>query len=131
MQLSGSAIAVGAMTGARVKHAMALTGMGVILICGGKDASGTVLATAELYVVGTGQCIATGNMNVARYGHTATLLTDGRILIVGGQGVGDGYLASAEYFYARPAYRFRRRRPADSFRHLPASRRRARAIAQC
>jgi hypothetical protein len=99
MQLSGMAIATGAMTGARVGHAMALTARGVILICGGKDAGGTVLATAELYVMGTGLCIATGSMNVARYGHTATLLTDGRVLIVGGQTTGGGYVASAEYFY--------------------------------
>jgi len=99
MQISGIAIAIGAMTGARVSHAMAPTAMGVILVCGGKDADGNALATAELYVAGTGQCIATGNMNVARYGHTATLLTDGRVLIVGGQTTGGGYLSSAEYFY--------------------------------
>jgi hypothetical protein len=93
------AIATGAMTGARVSHAMAPTGMGLILICGGKDASGNVLATAELYVVGTGQCIATGSMNTPRYGHSATLLTDGRVLIVGGQTSGGGYVATAEYYY--------------------------------
>jgi hypothetical protein len=87
------------MTGARVNHAAALLNMGVVLICGGLDAAGNPLATAELYIVGTGLCVATGNMNAPRYGHSATLLTDGRVLIAGGQTTAGAYLSSAEYFY--------------------------------
>jgi hypothetical protein len=99
MQISGIAIARGAMTGARSAHAIARLSNGMILICGGLDASGNPLATAEIYSPDTGQCVATGVMNVKRYGHTATVLTDGRVLVVGGQTTLSAYVGSAEYFY--------------------------------
>jgi hypothetical protein len=99
MQLSTIAIATEALVTARVSHAMAPTTFGLILICGGLSASGTALATAELYNPATGASVATGPMTTPRYGHTATLLLDGRILVTGGQTTGGGYLATAEYFY--------------------------------
>ncbi|HVB80387.1 MAG TPA: kelch repeat-containing protein [Candidatus Binataceae bacterium] len=99
MQLSGIAIATGAMTGKCVNHAIAQTPLGLVLITGGLDASGNVLNTAELYHPGTGQCVATGNLNTPRYNHETIALSDGRILVIGGQTTGGGYLASAEYFY--------------------------------
>ena len=99
MQLSTIAIAIEAMTVQRTRHACAPTTAGVVLLCGGQDASGNAMATAELYTIGTGLCVATGAMNTPRYNHAAVLLTDGRVLIIGGQTTGGGYVASCEYFY--------------------------------
>lgn len=98
MEISGNANAIGAMTGPRVQAAIAAAG-GRVLICGGLDADGNVLATAELYDFRIGVSVAVGDMTVPRYGHAAVFLTDGRVLISGGQTTGGGYLASCEYFY--------------------------------
>jgi hypothetical protein len=56
-----------------------------VLVVGGVDASGIVLATAETYDPATGTWSPTnGPPSVARAGHTATLLGDGRVLVTGG-----------------------------------------------
>ncbi len=87
----------GSMIAARTGHTATKCGS-VVLIAGGKDASGNVLATAEIYNPATGQFVATGAMTTPRVGHTATPLSDGRVLITGGQDGSGNYLSSAEYF---------------------------------
>jgi MYXO-CTERM domain-containing protein len=69
-----------------------------ILVSGG-SASGTELASAELFDPTSGTWSATGSMKAARSGHAAIYLRDlGAALVVGGVGGGD-LLASAEGFY--------------------------------
>ncbi|WP_426752380.1 kelch repeat-containing protein [Myxococcus sp. Y35] len=53
---------------------------GQVLVTGG-SASGTVLASAELYTPATATWAATGAMAPARSGHTATLLRSGCVLV--------------------------------------------------
>jgi hypothetical protein len=70
---------------------------GQVLVTGGLDASGFVLATAELYDPVAGTWNQTGIMALGRSQHTATLLDDGTVLVVGGDD-GRGPLPSAERY---------------------------------
>src|SRR5260370_8395317 len=71
---------------------------GKVLVAGGYDTSGGVLASAELYDPVTGTFTAIGSMTVKRVAFAATLLPNGKVLIAGGRssGVPSGNLASAE-----------------------------------
>jgi N-acetylneuraminic acid mutarotase len=72
---------------------------GSVLVAGGTDSVGFLLASAELYDPGSGSWTATGSMIAARGSHTATLLPDGRVLVAGGNSDGEPYtLASAELY---------------------------------
>lgn len=84
----------------RTQHsAIPLGGGGLILIVGGLDASGTPLATAELFNPATDVFTAlAGQLNTARYNHRAIMTGNGAILIIGGQGAGAAYLESVEIF---------------------------------
>jgi hypothetical protein len=53
-------------------------------MAGGYSASGSVLASAELYDPKSGAFSSTGSMATARQSQTATLLRDGRVLLAGG-----------------------------------------------
>lgn len=82
--------ATGSMNAARTRASAVLltTGpdAGKVLIIGGADASGTSLASLELFDPATGTFTVQGaTMAAGRSGHTATPLGDGRILIAGGQ----------------------------------------------
>jgi hypothetical protein len=59
---------------------------GNVLLAGGWDANGNLLATTEIYVPQTGVFEATIGMTmaVARVSHTATALLDGSVLVAGG-----------------------------------------------
>src|SRR5438105_12856869 len=70
---------------------------GLILITGGRDADGNLVAASEIFDPETQTSSASASLNTARIDHTATLLADGRVLIAGGTGA-SGALASAEIF---------------------------------
>jgi hypothetical protein len=80
----------GAMSTPRIQHTAVLISHcgcaadGKVLVAGGYDNQGNVLASAELYDPATQTFSATGNMQSPRFRHTATLLNDGTVLIAGG-----------------------------------------------
>ena len=83
------------MQNARSFHTATLLPNGKVLVAGGSQGGGGVLASAELYDPATGSWSATGSMHTARVNFTATLLPDGKVLVSGGQ---IGPLASAELY---------------------------------
>jgi hypothetical protein len=96
-------VSIGTMETTRTGAAAARLAKGGILVSGGKNASGSTLASAEIYrqVYGSGGSrgfAATGNLVTGRSGHTATPLPNGLVLIVGGQDSSGDYLSSAELF---------------------------------
>jgi hypothetical protein len=85
------------MDAARGFHTATLLKNGKVLVIGGRDADGNVLATAELFDPASGNFTPIGSMHAAREFHTATLLSDGKVLIAGGDN-GTEILATAELF---------------------------------
>lgn len=75
---------LGAMQGPRNASASEMLSDGRVLICGGSDAAGNLLRSAEMFDPATNKFERLADMNVARAGHTATRLADGTVLIVGG-----------------------------------------------
>jgi hypothetical protein len=61
------------MTTARYVHTAVLLPNGKVLVAGGVDAGGNVVATAELYDPVAGTWSATGSLSAVRYLHNATL----------------------------------------------------------
>ena len=96
-ETNGSWTATGSLATARFEHTATLLPNGMVLVAGGDDASGNLLASAELYDAATGSWSATGSLSVARIDHTATLLPNGLVLIAGGSDR-RGYSASAELY---------------------------------
>jgi N-acetylneuraminic acid mutarotase len=93
----------GAMSQARSGAAAAAMSGGAVLVSGGTDANGVVLATAEIYGA-KGSFTIVAPMNVPRTGHTATWLANtssdsgGYVLVTGGASTGGVILASAELY---------------------------------
>ena len=69
-----------------------------VLITGGIDANGKVIATAEIYDPTTQTISNAGPMVFPRAGHVAVLNGDGTVLIVGGTGADGNLVADAELF---------------------------------
>lgn len=70
----------------RSDYALAVLHSGKVLIAGGSDINGDVLATAEIFDPATGNFTSTkGAMPDTRRAFTATILNDGRVLIAGGR----------------------------------------------
>src|SRR5882724_5557212 len=91
----------------RTGHAVTVLADGRVLITGGRDSAGIIVATAEVFDPANQKSTAIGVLNTARIDHTATLLADGRVLIAGGTNV-SGALTSAEIFDpANPGAGFR------------------------
>ncbi len=91
----------------RTGHAATALADGRVLITGGRDGAGTIIAIAEIFDPATETSTAVGALVTARVSHTATLLPNGRVLIAGGTGA-TGPLSSAEIFDpANPGAAFR------------------------
>jgi hypothetical protein len=88
----------GSMATERANHSATLLNSGKVLITGGVDNSGNVLATAELFDPSSGTFSSTGSMSTTRTGHTATLLASGKVLVAGGCDSGGTCLSSAELY---------------------------------
>jgi hypothetical protein len=72
---------------------------GKVLVAGGSDSTGKVVASAELFDPSSGTFMATnGSMRTPRAHHTATLLHDGTVLLTGGIDGNGTPLATAELF---------------------------------
>ncbi|MGG1944050.1 putative Ig domain-containing protein [Trinickia sp. NRRL B-1857] len=70
---------------------------GRVLVMGGRSASQSSLASAEIYDPNTGRFSPAGQMSAPRFSPLATLLPNGKVLVVGGRGA-NGPLASADTF---------------------------------
>src|SRR6266478_5310658 len=91
----------------RTGHAATVLADGRVLLTGGRDGAGTIVATAEIFDPATETSTAVGALVTARVSHTATLLPNGRVLIAGGTSA-TGSLSSAEIFDpANPGAGFR------------------------
>jgi hypothetical protein len=81
----------------RSAHKATALSDGRLLITGGRNTAGIVIADAEIFDPNADESSAVGPMATARVDHTATLLKDGRVLITGGSNA-TGTLNSAEIF---------------------------------
>ena len=88
---------VGQMAIHRSAHKATALSDGRVLITGGRNTAGIVIADAEIFDPNTDESSAVAPMATARVDHTATLLKDGRVLITGGSNA-TGTLSSAEIF---------------------------------
>jgi hypothetical protein len=68
----------------RAQHTATLLKDGTVLVAGGRDRNGIVLASAEIYDPKTGKSTPTGDLYHGRYSASAVLLDDGTVLIIGG-----------------------------------------------
>src|SRR5438552_18932447 len=81
----------------RSAHKATTLSDGRVLITGGRNTAGIVIADAEIFDPNTDESSAVAPMGTARVDHTATLLNDGRVLVTGGSNA-TGTLNSAEIF---------------------------------
>ncbi|MFY0521916.1 kelch repeat-containing protein [Archangium gephyra] len=86
----------GGLRDSRYGHTATLLKDGRVLVAGGFNASGTPLASSEVYNPATASWTRY-SLTQARVAHTATLLKDGRVLVTG-NGPGIASAASAEIF---------------------------------
>src|SRR5438876_4170335 len=81
----------------RTGHAATALSDGHILITGGRDSSGNIVAVSEIFDPATATSTASATLTTPRVDHTATLLADGKVLVAGGTGA-SGALNSVEIF---------------------------------
>ena len=81
----------------RTGHTATALSDGRILITGGRDTDGNLVAASEIFDPETQTSAASTSLNTARVDHSATVLADGRVLVTGGTG-DSGALSSAEIF---------------------------------
>src|SRR6266487_6813580 len=81
----------------RTGHVATALADGHILITGGRDSSGNIVAVSEIFDPATETSTAGATLTTPRVDHTATLLADGRVLVAGGND-GNGPVNSAEIF---------------------------------
>ena len=83
---------------ARTEETATLLPSGKVLVAGGFDASGSALATCEMYDPGSNSWTSAGSMVTARARHSATLLPNGTVLVVGGSGTTGFEIGDAEVY---------------------------------
>ena len=81
----------------RTGHTATTLSDGRILVTGGRDADGHLVAGSEIFDPETQVSTASAPLNTARVDHSATVLADGRVLVAGGSN-DSGALSSAEIF---------------------------------
>src|SRR5947207_11459016 len=81
----------------RTGHAATALSDGRVLITGGRDNAGNIVAVSEIFDPETETSTASATLTTARVDHTATRLADGRVLVAGGTG-DISPLSSAEIF---------------------------------
>src|SRR5437762_2279799 len=81
----------------RTAHAATALTDGRILITGGRDSAGNIVAVSEIFDPATETSTAGATLTTPRVDHTATLLPNGKVLVAGGTGA-SGPLSSAEIF---------------------------------
>src|SRR5437773_5075709 len=81
----------------RTGHAATALKDGRVLITGGHDSAGNIVAVSEIFDPETQTSTASATLTTPRFNHTATLLNDGRVLVAGGND-GNGPVNSAEIF---------------------------------
>src|SRR6266516_5180573 len=81
----------------RTGHVATALADGHILITGGRDSSGNIVAVSEIFDPATDTSTASATLTTPRVDHTATLLPDGKVLVAGGADA-SGSLSSAEIF---------------------------------
>lgn len=69
---------------ARAQHTATMLPNGRVLVVGGRDQSGALVDSAEIFDLASGQSTPVDIGTTARAQHTATLLLNGQVLIVGG-----------------------------------------------
>jgi len=87
------------LSASRTDAAGAPLGDGLALVAGGRDASGTALASLEVYAGSVNRTFRLPErvrLAAARFGAGATLLPDGRILVVGGRSASGSVLGTFE-----------------------------------
>jgi N-acetylneuraminic acid mutarotase len=90
--------ATGNLGAVRWVHTATLLPNGKVLVAGGVDNNGHVLATAEIYDPASGTWTPTASLATARNGHTATLLPNGKVLVVGGNNENNIFFTSTELY---------------------------------
>src|SRR5438876_81582 len=81
----------------RTAHAATALTDGRILITGGRDSAGNIVAVSEIFDPATETSTAGATLTTPRVDHTATLLPNGKVLVAGGTGA-SGAVTSAEIF---------------------------------
>src|SRR5438445_6332765 len=81
----------------RTAHAATALTDGRILITGGRDSAGSIVAVSEIFDPATDTSTASATLTTPRVDHSATLLPDGKVLVAGGSD-GNGSLNSVEIF---------------------------------
>jgi hypothetical protein len=105
------------MTVARAGHTVTTLPDFRVLIVGGKDSHGQVLASTEIYDPTTEKFSRHATMSVPREGHIAAVLEDAKIVIAGGKSRGGATLASTEdYDYETGKFTVRGNMHARRFR---------------
>ncbi len=97
-QIQGQWAKAGSMQSAREFHSQARIASGKVLTAGGIDASGNVLASAEVFTSSSATWASTGSMAEARQSFAAVTLANGKVLVSGGLGISGVVLGSAELF---------------------------------
>src|SRR5258708_16156682 len=100
-----------------------------VLIVGGRQSHGLILATTEVYDPTTEKFSPAGNMSVPREGHIAAVLEDSKIIVAGGMTRGGAALASSEdYDYETGKFTVRANMHARRVHMTPTTRRAAKIL---